>query len=226
MRKHVLFGLTIAIVAASAISAAAQNVNVGVSVSDGQVRSFYLAIGNYFNMPERAVTVISKKDIPDDELPVVLFIAHRSGVRPAQVIELRRAGKSWFEISLHFGVGPEAYYVPLSVQPGPPYGRAYGYYKRRPRSEWKAIRLDDDDIVNLVNLRFISDHYHMPPEKVVTMRAGQRNFVLINDQAYKEKHHNDKAKKANAHKATSGKSNKGKSGNQHEGHNQKRAEDD
>jgi hypothetical protein len=219
MTKHVLFGLTIAIVAACTISVAAQNVNLGVSISDGQLKSFYVAVGDYFKMPQRAVTVIREKHVPDDELPVVLFICRRSGVRPAQVIELRQTGKSWLDISLHFGLTPEVYYVPLTVDPGPPYGHAYGYYRKHPRSEWKDIRLEDDDIVNLVNLRFISDHYRMAPEEVVRLRSGQRNFVLVNDQAYKAKHQyagDDEDKPKGDH----GKGHKGK------GHGKKQGSDD
>lgn len=197
---------------ALAVSVSAQGVNMGVSISDGQLKSFYLAVGDYFNMPQRAVTVIREKHIPDQELPVVLFICRRAGVRPAAVIELRQAGKSWMDITLHFGLSPEIYYVPVKVDPGPPYGHAYGYFKKHPRQEWKTIRLDDDDIVNMVNLRFISDHYRLAPEEVVKLRSGQPNFVVVNDQAYKMKkqYAGDDDNKAQGQQSQQSKGHKGK----------------
>jgi len=61
---------------------------------------------------------------------VVFFIADRAGLKPAPVIELRDLKKSWLDITIHFGLSPEIYYVPVTVDPGPPYGKAYGYFKK------------------------------------------------------------------------------------------------
>ena len=63
--------------------------------------------------------------------------------------------------------------------PGPPYGRALGHYKKKHRKEWKTIVLTDADVVNLVELRFLSEHYRVAPEHVIAMRADQRDFVAI-----------------------------------------------
>jgi hypothetical protein len=70
------------------------------------------------------------------------------------------------------------YYVPVAVRSGPPYGRAYGHYKK-PRKEWNTIVLTDADVVNLVELRFISEHYHVAPERVIDLRERDVDFVTI-----------------------------------------------
>ena len=44
------------------------------------------------------------------------------------------------------------------------------------------MRLGDDDVVNLVNLKFASEHYGYSPEKVIKMRSEGRNFVEINEE--------------------------------------------
>lgn len=59
--------------------------------------------------------------------------------------------------------------------------------KREKKSEWKKIKLADADIINLVNLRFISNHYGYSADKVIKMRSEGRNFVVINDNIKKEK---------------------------------------
>jgi len=53
----------------------------------------------------------------------------------------------WLDITFYFGLDPEIYYVPVKIgQVGPPYGNAYGYYKKyRPGKEWKKIFLTDHE---------------------------------------------------------------------------------
>jgi len=163
-------------------------VDIGVSIGDEGLRGFYLAVGDYYRVPQREVIIIRERRIPDEEIPVVLFIAQRARVRPAAVINLRLAGKSWLDITLHFGLSPGIYYVPVQVAvTGPPYGKAYGYYKKKPRKEWRKIVLEDADVINFVNLRFISEHHSYPTEHVIKLREKGKNFIVINDEVKKEK---------------------------------------
>lgn len=156
-------------------------VDVGASIVDGNIRNFYLAIGEYYRVPEREVIVIRERHIPHHEVPVVLYIAQRAHVEPGVIVDLRLKGNSWMDITLRFGLGPDIYYVPMREVYGPPYGNAYGYYKHKPKKQWKSIRLDDDEVVNLVNLRFISERYKYAPDAVARMRSGGKDFVVINE---------------------------------------------
>ena len=150
-------------------------------LTDTVLRGFYQALGQYYGVPEREVIVIRDRRIPDDEIPVVLFLAKKANVQPSAIYDLRLRGDSWNDITRHFGLSPEIYYVPARTVSGPPYGNAYGYYKNKPKNQWKTIRLDDSDVVNLVNLRFISDHYGYSPDRVIKMRSKGENFLAINE---------------------------------------------
>lgn len=156
-------------------------VDVGATIVDGTIRNFYLAIGEYYRVPEREVVVIRERHIPHREVPVVLYIAQHAHVEPGVIIDLRLQGRSWMDITLHFGLGPDIYYVPVREVSGPPYGHAYGHYKNKPKQEWKHIRLDDDEVVNQVNLRFISERYKYAPDDVVRMRSRGNDFISINE---------------------------------------------
>lgn len=171
----------VALLLANTVNAHAQ-VNVGISVGEEGLRGFYLAVGEYYSVPQREVVIVRERRIPPEEIPVVFFIAQRARVAPALVIDLRLRGKSWWDISLHYGLGPEIYYVPISphVNVGPPYGKAYGHYKNKPKEKWKTIVLQDADVVNLVNLKFVSEHYRLPPDEVIWRRSGGKDFVVIN----------------------------------------------
>lgn len=170
-------------------------VDIGVTIGDEGIRDFYFSVGDYYRVPEREVIIIRERRIPDEEIPVVLFLAKRGGVPFARVIEMRRSGLAWIDITLRLGLSPEIFYVPVTIVSGPPYGKAYGHFKKKHKNEWRTIRLSDDDVINFVNLKFISDYHGYAPERVIEMRSKGKNFIAINDEVKKVKGNKEKHKK-------------------------------
>lgn len=166
---------------AAAIGAGRADAQTAFSVS-AHIGDFHVAVANYYQVPEREVIVIRERRIPDDEIPVALFLARHAGVPWARVVDMRLRGASWWDISVRLGVSPEVYYVPVAVVSGPPYGRALGHYKKKHRKEWRTIVLTDADVVNLVELRFLSEHYRVPPERIIELRGKNRDFVAIHSE--------------------------------------------
>jgi hypothetical protein len=68
-------------------------VDLGISIGDEGLRGFYLAVGDYYSVPEREVIIVRERHVPDEEIPVVFFIARMARVRPATIIDLRLGGK-------------------------------------------------------------------------------------------------------------------------------------
>lgn len=173
--------------------ASAQNVSAGIAIADGELRNFYLAIGDYYRVPEpRVVHARNHYHMRDEELPVLFYLASSARVDPDVIIDLRlRQKMSWLNITYHFGLTPEIYYVPVQ-RVSPPYGKAYGHYKKH-GDDYKKVVLADADVVNLVNLRFISDYHRVAPETIMDMRGNGQQFVVINDHVRKGKggHHDD-----------------------------------
>jgi hypothetical protein len=180
MRNHMCtLVLALSVVTlAPVLGAGRAGAQTAVSVS-AHIGDFHVAVANYYQVPEREVIVIRERRIPDDEIPVALFIARHAGVPWRQVVDMRLRGDSWWKISVRLGVRPEVYYVPVTVVSGPPYGRALGHYKKKHRKQWNTIVLSDPDIVNLVELRFLTDHYRVPPERIIALRSDDRDFVAI-----------------------------------------------
>ena len=165
-------------------------VDLGISVADGELRSFYLAISNHYRIPGKEVIAAKERyRFRNEELPVVYYLAAQAHVKPSVIIDLRISQMSWLDISFRYGLSPEIFFVPLTMKKvGPPYGKAYGYYKKyRPNKEWKKIVLSDSEIVDLVNLRFISEYHKLDPDSVVQMRSQGMNFISINVGIEKEK---------------------------------------
>jgi hypothetical protein len=184
-RETMMRNLTCTLVLAFSLTTLAASIGAGeasaqtpFSVS-AHIGDFHVAVANYYQVPEREVIVIRERRIPDDEIPVALFIARHAGVPWGRVVDMRLRGHSWWDISVRLGVSPEVYYVPVAVVSGPPYGRALGHYKKKHKKEWRTIVLTDADVVNLVELRFLSEHYRVPPERVIELRGRDRDFVAI-----------------------------------------------
>ena len=142
------------------------------------------------------------------------------------------------DITLNFGLGPDIYYVPVTVirEYHGPHGNAWGYYKKHPRHEdWRRIKLRDADIVDQVNLKFISEHYGYAPERVMRYRSEGRKFVIIDRDIRNEKHrkakfsgekHQKEVRKDRSGKHSGGHGGKDKhkdnwKENKHEGHGKK-----
>ncbi len=160
-------------------------VNAGVNVPGAN--DYFTAIQRYQGVTDRDVSFVEKHGIPQEEIPVVMFIASRANVKPEIIVNLRRQGRTWGDIALTYGLAADAFYVPVS---GPVYGRVYGRlysYYNRPMNMWRQIRLSDMDIVNFVNLRFMSDHYGYTPDEVIRMREEGKSFVAINREFYNNK---------------------------------------
>jgi hypothetical protein len=185
--------------------------DLGISVADGELRSFYLAVSNHYRIPGREVVAVKERyRLQNEELPVVYYLAARARVKPSAIIDLRISQMPWLDISFRYGLSPEVFFVPLTMEKvGPPYGKAYGYYKKyHPNKEWKKIVLSDSEIVDLVNLRFIAEYHKLDPNSVVQMRSQGMNFININVEIEKgkgkSKGHKGKVKKTKKDKKSAG----------------------
>jgi hypothetical protein len=137
------------------------------------------AVHESLGLPEPDISRLLEHGLPEPDLPVLGFLAHELGKPPQAILDLRLAGMPWLDIALHFGRGPEIFYVPFDADPGPPYGKAWGYYKKTPRAHWSTIRLTDDDVFNLVNVRVCHDYYRVPYDRIVALRRAGRDYRAI-----------------------------------------------
>lgn len=185
--RRVAVQFVVILFAISVATAFAQNVSTGISITNGQLSNFYLSIGDYYHVPEsRVVYVRDRYHVHDEELPVLFFLASRARVDPQVIIDLRmRRRMSWLDITFHFGLTPEIYYVPVR-RVGPPYGNAYGYYKKH-KNNYSKVILVDEDVVNLVNLRFMSDYHGVAPEVIMDRRGKGEKFFVMNNEFHEAK---------------------------------------
>jgi len=172
MKKTVYLALITGILTTSL---GASNFDIGVSGSDRGINSFSLSIGDYYRVPQQEVLVI-ERSIPRDEMSVVYFLARESHRDARYISNLRMRGISWWNISLRLGLDPRTLYVvDTHRHSGPPYGKAYGYSKN------KKYHLRDSEIIELVNVRFLSDYHRISPDDVIDRRRGGERYNRIDE---------------------------------------------
>jgi len=187
MRPKLMILVMATLFLVSGFNAVRADVSLGVTIADGELKSFHLAVGDFYDVPQEQVHKVRGKSVSDEELPVVFFFARRAQVDPEFILKLRLGGKSWMEIGLQYGVYADAYFVPVDNPPGPPYGKAYGHYKKRNKAQWKEIRLSDSEIVDFVNLKFVSGYYDYAPEEVMKYRGSGKSFMGISAELEKKR---------------------------------------
>lgn len=164
-------------------SANALDFDVGVSGGDRGVDGFYFSIGNYYNVPEREIVVV-EQSISREDVSVAYFLASKSRRDVSYITKLRLSGKSWWDISLRLGLDPRTIYVIDTYNNyGPPYGKAYGYDKKN-----RHHRLDDRQVAELVNVRFLSEYHGISPDEVIVRRQKGNDFYRNNNENRERKH--------------------------------------
>lgn len=154
----------------------AENFDVGISGSDRGISGFSLSIGDYYRVPTREIIIIERY-LPEEDISVIYYLARHSHRSPQYISQLRLNGMSWWNISIHLGLDPHTLYIVDSRRhSGPPYGKAYGYYK-----EGKNHRLNDAEIVDLVNVKFLSSYHGVSVDDVIDRRARGQRYMHIDD---------------------------------------------
>lgn len=210
MRKFLVFLLLPILFASFTALDSRADVNVGITADRDGIKEFHFSIGTHYGVKEREIEKVRARSLPDDEMAVVFFLSNRTGISPIVLVDLRLGGMSWMDITFRYGLTAELYYVKFASSPGPPYGNAWGHFNKTPRKKWHKIRLDDSDIINLVNLKFLAEKHQCSPDRIIRMRKKGSSFANIHGQFKKEKEAK-KQQKANAKKAA-GESGKGKKG--------------
>jgi hypothetical protein len=145
--------------------------------------AYYRAVASYFQVPASEVAILAHGgDIAADEIPVVLFVARRGGVSAEAVAALRESGRGWRDLAQRFGVGANALHIPLRDDSSAGVlSAAYERFAVTPMKQWPTMRLENDEIVALVNVRVLAQALGVEPD-VVARRTGSGSFVEIYSQ--------------------------------------------
>lgn len=188
--KPNLYPVLLLLALAAAPARAGVDVDFGAAVPLGDDGSLFVSISSrYFDREPRLVEDWGRRYYPDpDDLAVALFLARHCDRGPEFTFNLRREGLGWFEISNRCRVPVDAFFVDLDRDPGPPYGKAYGHWRKHQRDRRHAVDLDDADIRNLVAARMLHEYYGVPYETAMRWRADGLDLRKTMAGEYRKRH--------------------------------------
>lgn len=175
MKKMVLAALITGTLYTGAV---ASNFDIGLSGDERGITGFSLSIGDYYRVPYREVIMV-QRSIPRDEMSVVYLLSRHSRYDAQFIVDLRLRGYSWWDITMRIGLDPRTLYVVESKRyHRPPYGKAYGYHSHR---------LNDDEIIELSNVLFLSRYHGVSPDEIISRRYKGDKYIVI-DNYYRTRH--------------------------------------
>ena len=141
---------------------------------------FSAALAKYFGVSSEEVAKIWEAGVSGDEVAVVLRVAQLSNTSSQNIGKMCARGDSWKEIMGIRNLGCDSFYMMIAakIESGT-YAPLFAKYAAVPQTEWKSIPLTDDDIANLVNLKFLSSHYDYSVFKIMDMRDAGKSFLEI-----------------------------------------------
>jgi hypothetical protein len=108
------------------------------------------------------------------DLPVALFLSKQSGQSLEVIVNMRVRGLPWIDVFQRVHVPPDVVFVGIDRDPGPPYGKAWGYWKKHGR----GARLSDGDISGLVGCQMGHRLVGMSPYELARARGQGRTIVM------------------------------------------------
>ncbi len=170
------------------VAKAGLDISFGANVpvaDDGHL--FFSISSHYFDRDVPVVENWGRRFTNPDDLSVFLWITQRSGRSPDVVFSLRRQGLGWLDVGNRCGIPVDAWYVPVA-HPGPPYGRAYGYWDKHKVDPHYRVRLSDHDVRDLVAVRMAHEYYGVSPEVAMDWRRNGESTRTIMNREYRSRH--------------------------------------
>jgi hypothetical protein len=151
------------------------SVDVAVGVRVNENTRIFLNVTNQTWRPPIAPAIVQRCAVPEDDFPVVAFLAFHSHVSPSYILRLREDGYGWGDIFYRLHVSPGVLFVGIDQDPGPPYGRAWGNWRGNRRyGAYPRYRLSDRDVVALVKIQTAARHFGVTPYEVIVAQHGGR----------------------------------------------------
>ncbi len=173
MNKSLKVLILFAVIALMAVGSVVANKN-------DNTLEYVMAVGDYFDADYEYVNDILNSYVTAEELPVVFFVAKSAKADPVEVAKMRADNNSWMDISTSYKLDAKVYYVMMAGKiKNPEFKATYEKYNSVLVSQWDKIELNDRDIINLVNLRFIYKQHDYNPFEIMSMRSYGKSYVKI-----------------------------------------------
>jgi hypothetical protein len=171
-------GLGLLAVLVSVLVPSTPGIGVAQDIGSRQKEAYFRAVADHFGLPLQEVSIVGDWDLDPDEVPVVLFVSRMAGVSSDVLVGFRRGGSSWMDVASRFGLDARSFH--LDLPEGASLGvltRAYEQFRVQQARDWARVRLQDAEIIALVNMRVLSKTTDVSPLQVLRAQEEAGNFV-------------------------------------------------
>lgn len=157
--------------------------------------------------------------ITPDDFQVAVFLSRQSGWTVPAIWNLRNRGTDWSAVAVRCGVPWDTIIVRPARDYGPPYGKAWGYWKKH--GDARGFRLTDLEFVDMVRVHTLSRATGLTPDQVIVGMRGGKPYQKWAGQVYREKHgrgHGGQGNQGEHGKGQQEKQGQGKQDKQGQGH--------
>jgi len=126
--------------------------------------------------------------ITPDDFAVAAFLSREAGVGVDAIWHARQRGTTWFDVALNFGIAMDTLIIRPSRDFGPPYGKAWGYWKNHPKRGDRSFRLDDNDILRMVEVHTLCRSTGKSVDEVIQGLQGGDSYTTWASKVSREKH--------------------------------------
>jgi hypothetical protein len=183
-----VLGIPLVLLLGAGAARASVNFDVAVGMDVNEDTRIFLNVSNQVWHPAAPMTVIQGCRYPEDDFPVVSFLAYQSHRDPAFILRLRSDGYPWYEIFYRLHVDPGVLFVGIDHDPGPPYGKAWGYWNHGRHDPRERIHFSDRDVVGLVKVQTAARHFGASPYSVMEGQRHGGRVEVYTAGRWREKH--------------------------------------
>jgi hypothetical protein len=178
----------LALVIATPASHAGADISFGMHAPIGDDGNLFFSISSrYFDREPEVVDDWGHRIPNPDDLAVFFHICHESRLAPEVVYRYRRMGLSWYDVGIRAGLPTQVWYVPVERDPGPPYGKAHGYWRNHDH-DGRHAKLSDRQVRDLVSVRMAHEYYGVSPEVARNWRREGCDVRTMMTREYRSRH--------------------------------------
>ncbi|MBU2503214.1 hypothetical protein KJ682_17940 [bacterium] len=155
----------------------------GAQVVGSDLGVYKDAVCNHFGTQMQTVDEVMGQLGRIDELPLAFTIAAGAGADPAAVAAKRAEGLDWRTVLADFGLGCDLFHLEIrGFLPSPIFQPIFDKFDADNPAQWASAPLTDMDLLNLANLKFITESQDYSLYRVVAMRDKGRGFTQIHQE--------------------------------------------
>lgn len=150
------------------------------------LRNFYQSVAEYYLAPQKEIQLFRNANLKDEEIPVVYYFARTAKVNPEEVVNLRLCGMRWMDVANYYDLNLKLITDCLNnIDECQKHGAKFSkVYKTANKKNLR--KLSDKQIIDLINVKFISEDHLCSPKFVQKLRKQGSDFALINQQVIQE----------------------------------------